>query len=363
MFDFGDLKQLVEINSWTHNKSGVDQTGQLMQQWLGELGFGCERYQRQHIGDHLLFSTNSSENVPKLLLLGHLDTVFAPGTFEGFSQDQSWVYGPGVCDMKGGNFVALQALRNVFAQRGAISNVDFLLVSDEEIGSDDSRELTKALSTNYAACIDFEAAGENHEVVIGRKGVATYHIDLRGKAAHAGNCYAQGCDANLAAAKMMITLSELTDLAAGTTVNVGKIEGGIGANTISPQAHLTVEARFTSLEEQLRVLESIESIVQHPQVNGVKTELSGGLQRDVMSPTAAQSEFLAQIEAALGYSLLTEQRGGVSDANVVAGMGVATLDGFGPFGDGDHTHHERALKTSFTRRIDEVTKILTLYSV
>ncbi|WP_321284996.1 M20 family metallopeptidase [uncultured Vibrio sp.] len=363
MFDFGDLKQLVEINSWTHNKPGVDQTGQLMQQWLGELGFRCERYKRENIGDHLLFSTKSNESSPKLLLLGHLDTVFSPETFEGFSQDQYWVYGPGVCDMKGGNFVALQALRNVFTQQGELCNVDFLLVGDEETGSDDSRELTKELATNYAVCIDFEAAGENHEVVIGRKGVATYHIDLSGKAAHAGNNYALGCDANLAAAKMMITLSELTDLAAGTTVNVGKMEGGIGANTISPQAHLTVEARFTSLEEQRRVLESIESIVQQPQVDGVKTELSGGLQRDVMVPTAAQAEFMAQIEAALGYSLLTEQRGGVSDANVVAGMGVATLDGFGPFGDGDHTHHERALKASFTRRIDEVTKILTLYSV
>ncbi|MDV6252298.1 M20 family metallopeptidase [Vibrio sp. EA2] len=334
-----------------------------MQKWLGELGFVCDRYQRENIGDHLLFSTKSDESLPKMLLLGHLDTVFAPETFEGFSQDKYWVYGPGVCDMKGGNFVALQALRNVFALRGEIGNVDFLLVSDEETGSDDSRELTKELATNYAFCIDFEAAGENHEIVIGRKGVATYHIDLRGKAAHAGNCYAQGCDANLAAAKMMIALAELTDLAAGTTVNVGKMEGGIGANTISPQAHLTVEARFTSVEEQRRVLESIESIVQQPQMDGVKSELSGGLQRDVMVPTAAQAEFMAQIEAALGYSLLTEQRGGVSDANVVAGMGVATLDGFGPFGDGDHTHHERALKASFTRRIDEVTKILTLYSV
>ncbi len=363
MFDFGDLKQLVEINSWTHNKPGVDKTGQLMEQWLGELGFVCERHTRQHIGNHLLFRSKSVENEPKLLLLGHLDTVFPPDTFDGFSQDEDWVYGPGVCDMKGGNFVALQALRNVFAKQGEVNNIDFLLVSDEETGSDDSRELTKRLAPDYAACIDFEAAGENHEVVIGRKGVATYHIDLIGKAAHAGNNYALGHDANLAAAKMLIALIELTDLAAGTTVNVGKIEGGIGANTISPKAKLIVEARFTSVEEQLRVLECIESIAQQPKVDGVTTELSGGLQRDVMSPTPAQAMFIAKIEATLGYALLTEKRGGVSDANVVAGMGVVTLDGFGPFGDGDHTQHERALKSSFTRRIDEVTKILNLYSV
>jgi glutamate carboxypeptidase len=93
-------------------------------------------------------------------------------------------------------------------------------------------------------------------------------------------------------------------------------------------------------------------------VLGVNATLSGGIQRDVMQPTLAQADFIDQITAVLGYPLKTEQRGGVSDANIIAATGVPTLDGFGPYGDGDHTIHERASKSSFKRRINEVSKIL-----
>lgn len=361
MLGFNDLQSMVEINSWTHNKTGVDKNGELMKGWLMDLGFSVEVFRRENIGDHLLFCTPHKSDKPRLLLLGHLDTVFPPDTFVNFTQDDEWVYGPGVCDMKGGNFVALEALRNVFKQKGELSNVDFLLVSDEETGSDDSRELTKSLAKHYDACIDFEAAGEKHEVVIGRKGVATYHIELLGKAAHAGNNYALGHDANQATALMLLELIRLTQLDIGTTVNVGKIEGGIGANTISPKATISVEARFTSLQEQQRVLQGIEEIASKPVVKGVHSKISGGLQRDVMSPSQEQQRLLNELESILGYQLLTEQRGGVSDANLVAGQGVPTLDGFGPYGDGDHTVKERALKESFEHRIGEVTKILYSY--
>ncbi len=128
--------------------------------------------------------------------------------------------------MKGGNFVALSALRNVFAEHGQLCNVDFLLVSDEETGSDDSKALTRELAAHYDACLDFEAAGEDHEVVNGRKGVATYCVELNGVAAHAGNQYSYGKNANLAAAKLLIALTELTNIKKGSTINVGKIKGG-----------------------------------------------------------------------------------------------------------------------------------------
>ena len=104
----------------------------------------------------------------KILFLGHNDTVFPPNSFEGFSQDETWVYGPGACDMKGGNIVALQALRNIFEQNGEIFNIDFLLVSDEETGSDDSKEITKSIANNYDYCFVFEAAGEKYEGVTQR---------------------------------------------------------------------------------------------------------------------------------------------------------------------------------------------------
>ncbi|MBL6809006.1 MAG: M20 family metallopeptidase [Litoricola sp.] len=355
---FEELKQLVEINSYTWNKEGVDTHGLLFSEWIQEIGYSEVRYPRETIGDHLLFRSSFIEGQKRVLLLGHLDTVFPPGSFEQFDEDDEWVYGPGVCDMKGGNLIALQALRAVYQTAGGVANIDFLLVSDEEKGSDDSTSLTQSVGLDYDICLDFEAAGPNHEVVVARKGIGTFEFTVEGLAAHAGNHYADGIDANRIAAELLLELVQLTDLEQGTTVNPGKISGGIGANTISPKAEISVEVRFTKPSERDRVLASFEEIAARDWASGAKVILSGRLQRDVMEPNRNQSELLYEIAEVLGYPLPTERRGGVSDANTVAALGVATLDGFGPFGDGDHSVKERALKTSFQRRLSEVTAIL-----
>ena len=359
--DFDELATLIRCNSHSKNKQNVDQHGEQMIELLAPLGFPLTRYQREHIGDHLLFHSPKKKG-RKTLLLGHLDTVYPEGTFTEFHQDNEWVYGHGVCDMKGGNFVALNALRQLRQQHGPLHNIDFLLVSDEEIGSEDSQLLTQTLAKNYDACLVFEAAGKDHEVVVARKGIATFEIVIEGKAAHAGNHYSEGIDANFALANLLLEMTGLTDLKRGSTVNVGKISGGLGANTISPKANMLVEARFTSAAEQKRLLSSIENICLAVEITGVKISLSGGLQRGVMAPNNAQTALLNDITRILGTPLPTEHRGGVSDANTVSAVGTPVLDGFGPYGDGDHTVNERALKSSFTLRTHQVQKILAAWS-
>jgi len=354
--DFTELKKIIEINSWTKNKEGVDRNGEIFAYWLEELGYSLTRYPRKEIGDHLHLVSPARKG-KKLLLLGHLDTVFPPDTFEKFKEDDEWIYGPGVCDMKGGNYVALQALRNVHKKFGEIHNIDFLLVSDEETGSDDSKHLSAKLAQAYDYCMVFEAAGLHNEVVIGRKGVGTFFVDIKGIAAHAGNNYSQGADANLEAALKLQKLVALTDLEKETTVNVGKISGGIGANTISPHAHLTFELRYTNTRERDRVLKAVDEIVATAYVEGTEATLSGGIQRDVMQPSPEQMTFIDNINELCDIILPTEKRGGVSDANIISSQGVATLDGWGPYGDGDHTVHERASKKSFEERIELVTEI------
>lgn len=361
LMNFSELAKIININSYSKNKCGIDQNAEMFKSWMQPLGFQSQTFERELIGSHILFKSNKKPG-KKILLLGHLDTVYPPGTFERFSEDENWIYGPGVCDMKGGNYVALCALRELKKQLGEIYNIDMLLVSDEETGSDDSKSLSSQLAKNYDYCFVFEAAGKNHEVVISRKGVATFNIEIEGKAAHAGNEYSNGINANLAAAHMIIDLTALTDLTQQTTVNVGKCSGGIGANTISPKASLIVEARFNCFNEKLRVLENIYHIVDHAKVEGVKISISGGVQRDVMSTNPKQQALLEFINVAIGYTLPTESRGGVSDANTMSEAGLITLDGFGPYGDGDHTINERACKTSFIRRIDEMSKVLIQFS-
>lgn len=354
-----DLETICKINSFTKNKEGVDKVGDFMQGWLEELGFETTIYQRENLGNHQLFTTPKTEG-EKILLLGHNDTVFPPEAFESFTSDDEWIYGPGVCDMKGGNIVALEALRTV-CQKKKLQNIDFLLVSDEESGSDDSKFVTLELAKNYDYCFVFEAAGENLEIVTGRKGVGTYTITCEGKAAHAGTSYLKGINANLEASYKLQALTKLTNLDIGTTVNVGKITGGIGANTISPKCELLLEIRYKQNSERDRLLKALDDITNTNYVEGTISKLEGLIQRDVMEPNDKQITFIKKLENITNFKIETEQRGGVSDANHVASCGVITLDGFGPFGDGDHTIKERALKSSFEQRIKMMTDILNFH--
>jgi len=355
-----DLEKIININSYTKNKNGVDQVGRIVTKWLQSLGFRETIFTRDEIGNHLLFTT-PKKNGHKILLLGHNDTVFPPNTFEGFSQDNTWVYGPGVCDMKGGNIVAIQALRNIFEEKNNIFNIDFLLVSDEETGSDDSSKLTASLAKDYDLCFVFEAAGENMELVTGRKGVGTYTIHVEGIPAHAGTSYSKGSDANLEASYKLQKLVNLTNLNLGTTVNIGKINGGIGANTISPKCEMMLEMRYSDNNEKNRLISNLNKIIETSFVKGTKTHLTGGIQREVMEENKEQKKLIELLESITNEKILTEQRGGVSDANIVSNCGVTTLDGFGPYGDGDHTKKERALKSSFEQRIEMMTKILKYF--
>jgi glutamate carboxypeptidase len=355
-----DLEKICRINSFTKNKTGVDKVADIMQDWCEELGFTTTKYKRQHLGNHILFSSPKTSG-KRVLLLGHNDTVFRQDTFETFKRDEQWIYGPGVCDMKGGNIIALEALRNLKVQNGQISNIDFFLVSDEESGSDDSKELTLELAKDYDYCFVFEAAGKNLEVVTGRKGVGTYTLSIEGQAAHAGTSYTKGINANLEASYKLQELTKLTNLEKGTTVNVGKISGGIGANTISPKCEMLLEIRFKINTEKERLLKALDLIANTSYVPGTKSTVSGLIQRNVMEPSTAQNDFVKVLESITKLDIPTEQRGGVSDANHVSSVGVTTLDGFGPFGDGDHTVKERALISSFEDRIKMMTTILDFH--
>jgi glutamate carboxypeptidase len=355
-----DLEKICKINSFTKNKNGVDIVGQQMQHWLKEIGFKIETFNRDTIGNHQLF-TSPKVDGDKILLLGHNDTVFPEGAFDSYHEDDTWVYGPGVCDMKGGNIVALESLRSLYENNKKIKNIDFLIVSDEETGSDDSKFLTLELAKNYDYCFVFEAAGENLEIVTGRKGVGTYTITCEGKAAHAGTSYTKGINANLEATYKLQELTNLTNLTIGTTVNVGKIIGGIGANTISPKCELLLEIRYTLNSERDRLLQALQDITNTNYVQGTTSKLEGLIQRDVMEPNDKQLQFIQKLEQITNLKIQTEQRGGVSDANHVSSCGVITLDGFGPFGDGDHTIKERALKSSFEKRIKMMIEILNFH--
>jgi len=352
-----DLEKLVLINSYTKNKKGVDKVSFLMKQWLEEIGFKTHIFKRDLIGNHFLFKSKKKHG-KKILFLGHNDTVFPKNTFEIYKEDKNWVYGPGVCDMKGGNIVALQSLRDLFNKNNKIFNIDFLLVSDEESGSDDSKNVTLDIAKDYDYCFVFEAAGKKLEFVSARKGVGTFKITINGKSAHSGTNYKDGINANLEASYKLQNLQNLTNLKLGTTVNVGKINGGIGANIISNICELEFEIRYTNNIQRDKLLNKINKITNKSYIKNTFSILSGSIQREVMIENDLQKKLIKNLQNITNEKIYLEHRGGVSDANHVSSKGVITIDGFGPFGDGDHTINERASKKSFIKRINFLDKIL-----
>ena len=353
------LKSLSDINSYTGNPHGVNVVGDRVAQTLVAIGFSEKRHTRKTIGDHRYFGRPGFGG-KNILFSCHLDTVFPPdlGFHECIVGDPI-TRGPGVIDMKGGITVLLHTLKmldDLGLRRPSSYHIFFS--SDEETGSEDARPLVEDIAKGKDYGLVFECGGSNHEVVSARKGVGTFWIDIEGRAAHAGNDWAHGIDANLEAAHKLIELRNLSDLDRGTTVNVGQISGGIGANTISPNSQLLIDIRFTHQEEGERTLEGLRRIARETFVPGSRATLRGGIQRPVMEETKGNRDFAARVHWLSEGTIHPEKRGGVGDANFIGFAGVPTLDGFGPVGGKDHTPEEFMITQSLFDRMELLARVL-----
>jgi glutamate carboxypeptidase len=352
------LVLLVQINSYTGNPEGVNRAGDQVAAFLKDLGFDETRYERERIGDHRLLVRSGSGK--QILFSCHLDTVFPPDM--GFNLclvGDPVTTGPGVIDMKGGITILLFTLMMLKDLELLPSfGYHIFFSTDEETGSEDARPLVEAQAQGKDYGLVFECGGSNAEVVSARKGVGTFRIEIDGKAAHAGNDYARGVNANLEAAHKLIAIQGLTNLEIGTTVNVGQIGGGIGANTISPNAFLLIDFRYAADEEGDRIVSMIDEQTKTAYVEGTRSRMSGSIQRPVMVETGATRQFAKLVNRASEGTVYTEKRGGVGDANFIAFAGTPTLDGFGPIGGKDHTVEEFMYTRSLFERIELLGRVL-----
>ncbi|GAB3575283.1 M20 family metallopeptidase [Amycolatopsis endophytica] len=277
-----------------------------------------------------------------VLLLCHYDTVWPQGTLAGwpFTVDGDRATGPGVFDMKAGLVQVVWALRALEAAGLPRPPVRLVLNGDEEIGSPVSRPVIEDAASGVQAALVFEAAADG-AVKTARKGVGIYRITATGVEAHAGLDPGKGASAVDEIARMVLALHGLTDLQAGTTVNVGVVSGGSRGNVIAGSASGEVDVRVSSAAEAARIEAALTGLTAHDVRASVSVE--GGWNRPVMerSEGIASLFSLAQgLAAELGVTLRECAVGGASDGNFVAAMGLPVLDGFGALGDGAHARHE-----------------------
>ena len=336
------LRELVEVESPSEDKAAVDRAGELVAGWAEELGGRVKRHRQKAFGDvlELRFGAARSKR-GRVLLLGHLDTVWLMGTLKKmpWREGEGKLWGPGVLDMKAGVVMALEAvaaLRELDAERP----VSLLLVSEEEVGSPVSRAITERLAAECAAVLVLEPA-QGLAYKTARKGVGNYELRVEGVGSHAGVDFGSGHSAVLEMARLVETVSGFKDLSKGLTVNVGVIAGGTRSNVVAAACRAEVDVRIAKAKDAVRVERMFRGLTVTDKA--CRLTVSGGINRPPMerkAGTVALFKLARGLAAEMGLTLEEAATGGGSDGNFTAALGVATLDGMGAVGVGAHAAHE-----------------------
>jgi glutamate carboxypeptidase len=308
------------------------------------------------LGDHLIVSSRPDLSHDKQILIsGHMDTVFPENTdFRWFKEDDKYVYGPGVIDMKGGLVVGIYGLK-ALDSIGILTKLPlkFIFNSDEEIGSPTSRKVIEEEAKKSAFAFVLESGGPQGEIVTGRKGKLGLRLKVRGKAGHAGFAGADKASAILELSHKIIELEALNDTEKGLSVNVGEIQGGTGTNIVPDEAVASIDVRFNSVDDRAQARKNILHIADKVSVPGTLSEITQVTERPPMQQTENNKELFRVVKSQadhLGIYVQEEFRKGVSDANLIADQETPVVDGLGPIGDLDHSHREYMIKDSLCQR-------------
>jgi len=361
------LAPLVDVNSFTENREGGRKVGTMLRDLFAAPGIVAAVRASERFADHLVMRTRPElPNKSAVALVGHLDTVFPPGTFEGYRRDGPLARGPGVLDMKGGLVVMAFALKALAATGGldAVVPVRVVVVSDEEVGSPEGQGVIAATISGSSACLVFEAGRHGDAIITRRKGTGGMTAIAHGRAAHAGNAHKEGANAIWAVARFVDVAQRLTDYDRGATVNVGRVAGGHSKNTVPDRAEVEVDLRFCTRAQGERLVASIARIAEDAaaSVPGTRFELHGGIARLPLERTEASARLRAEYGACAATQGLGDAEapliGGGSDASTAAALGIAAIDGLGPRGSGFHTKDEHIEVESLVPKAQALARFL-----
>jgi len=343
-----DLAALVNIDCGSYTPDGVNRVADAVGGSLAELGAAVERIPHapvdgeRQLGDLVIGRLTGSG--PRLLLIGHMDTVFEPGTaaLRPFHTDGERATGPGVSDMKGGLLAGVHALAALHGM-GRRPSVTFVANPDEEIGSPFSTQHIRRLVAEHDAAMVLECARANGDIVSARKGIADFEVTITGRAAHAGVEPEKGRSAIVEAARQVLALHALNGRWPSVTVNAGVIDGGTRPNVVAGSCRMELDLRAASTAEFEVAAAEVEGIVTHPALDGITATLRRAAFHPPMERTPGNgrmAELAIAIAGELGFELHDTLTGGASDANTTTAAGLPTLDGLGPIGGDDHSADE-----------------------
>jgi glutamate carboxypeptidase len=295
---------------------------------------------------------------PRVLLVGHHDTVFPLGTLAArpFTRRNGRITGPGVFDMKGGIVLGVHAVASLAGADG----VELLITADEEVGSGASRALIEARAAACGSVLVLEPAADGGALKTGRKGTGTFEVAVHGRAAHAGLEPEKGVNALVEAARQVLAIAALADPARGTTVTPTVARAGTADNVVPAGATIRVDVRVTELDEAARIDAAMAALA--PVDEAARLEVAGGVNRPPMPEAATAGLFAVAREVAADVGVPVPDGttvGGGSDGNFTAALGVPTLDGLGVVGGGAHSDDEFVLVDSLVDRATLLAGLIT----
>src|SRR5689334_14742289 len=359
-------RRWVEVNSFTENVAGVNAVAAMLREAYALPSLACTTIESgDRYGDHVVWRTPAAASAPPIVLIGHHDTVFPPGHFEGWREDGGRAIGPGALDMKGGLSVIRGTLAALEAV-GALAHLPIAVmsVSDEEVGSPSSTQHLKDLARGAACALVFESGRAGDLIITRRKGVGAMTVVAHGKAAHAGNNHKDGANAIWALARFIDAAQQLTDYARGVTVNVGQVTGGTSKNTVPERAECKIDLRYETVADAEALVAALGAAADATAqaVPGVRLEVVGGVNRLPLERTPASAALRDEYAACARAAGLGDGEagllGGGSDANTVAPLGVPAIDGLGPRGAGFHTTTEYVELATFVPKAEALARFL-----
>ncbi len=364
-----DLKTIVNVDSGTYTRAGINQVAAYLQTRFHDFGFDTSVDEQQEYGNNLVaVHKGSAPNGPRILLIGHMDTVYAAGdaSHRPFTlsehEGRHVASGPGILDMKAGLLMGMYALY-LLMQAGETNyqSVTFICNSDEEIGSPASRPLIEEVAARSDAVIVLEPGRQLHTIVSSRRGIGRYRVEVRGISAHAGVNPQNGRNAILELAHQVIELQAINGTIPGTALNVGVVQGGERTNIVPRYAYCDIDVRVSDQQNIPAIEQAMRTVTQKTVLDGTSATLSGEMICMPFEKTAGSAqltELTCQAGQEIGIQLVDVASGGSSDANTTAAMGIPTVDGLGAGGGHAHNPDEYIELDYLPTRIALITSLL-----
>lgn len=353
------LARLVNTDSNSYDKAGVDTIGDIIRKFLEEHGIDCKKTRLDNRGDALHGRLNGTSNHAPVLLMGHMDTVFPRGEADHrpFRTEGHIGYGPGAADMKAGLVMNAFIMAGFAACGGSALPLHALFTGDEEIGSGASQEVI--LSAARAACAVFNAepGRRSGNIVNSRRGGDFYRVSITGRSAHAGLNPHEGRSAIHDLARKIVAWTALNDAERDISVNVGLISGGQSVNSVAPFAQAEIDLRFREPNDGLLMHQAIRDISQAFDEDGVTCEITrlGGFSPIHRGPESESLTALYLDSARdLGQSTEAEFTRSCADSGLASSTGTPTVCATGPVGDKAHSPDEWVDLSTFVPRAQAV---------